>query len=111
MTRPEVPAALRGAVAITIGSSRDAPSKAAAAEFAASWHGIVLAVVDWPEEAASWLRHARRFTRGGPDAWVVVADGLGWARMVDRLARSTGWDPARTHRLFLPRRRGLHLAG
>ncbi|MEU7853436.1 Ada metal-binding domain-containing protein [Nonomuraea sp. NPDC049141] len=60
------------------------------------WQGTVLAIVDWPEEAASWLRQARRFAAGPPDAWVVAGAPLGWARMSERLHQSTDWDPGRT---------------
>jgi hypothetical protein len=54
-------------------------------------------VIDWPEQAASWLRQASRFTVSTPDVWIVlVADaGIGWLRMRERL-RDTDWDPDRT---------------
>ncbi|MEU6744355.1 hypothetical protein [Streptosporangium sandarakinum] len=81
---------------VTVGHGRDAVSAAAAAAFADAWEGEILAVVDWPEEAASWLRPARRFTAGSPDAWVVAGVPLGWAQMSRRLRHSTGWRPART---------------
>ncbi|MGW3008621.1 hypothetical protein ACWC9R_07240 [Streptomyces sp. NPDC001219] len=85
---------------VVVGHSRDAASRASAAAFTDAWCGIgrqpVLAVVDWPESAASWLRAARRFTAGEPDAWVVAAAPLGWAQMSRRLRHSTDWDPART---------------
>ncbi|WP_049576709.1 hypothetical protein [Nonomuraea sp. SBT364] len=64
--------------------------------FLSSWPGTVLAVVDWPEEAASWLRQATRFAAGPPDAWVVAGPPPGWARMACRLRQSTAWDPGRT---------------
>ncbi len=80
---------------IVIGHGRDAAPVAEA--FARAWPGIVLDVVSWPEEAASWLRQARRFTAGEPDAWVVAGAPRGWAGMSERLRRSTGWDPARTY--------------
>ncbi|GAA2673692.1 hypothetical protein [Streptomyces lunalinharesii] len=86
--------------ALTIGHSRDDASAAAAAAFAEAWRaagGTILALVDWPELAASWLRPARRFTAGEPDAWVVAAAPLGWAQMSRRLRRSTAWDPSRTY--------------
>ncbi|MFG2176901.1 hypothetical protein ACGFMO_37005 [Streptomyces niveus] len=54
---------------VAVGHSRDEASRAFAAAFADAWTargGAVLAVVDWPESAAPWLRH------------------------------STAWDPART---------------
>ncbi|MGW0478000.1 hypothetical protein [Nonomuraea sp. NPDC003214] len=77
---------------VVVGHGRGASVDA----FLAIWPGTVLAVVDWPEEAASWLRQARRFAAGPPDAWVVAGPPLGWARMAARLRQSTGWDPART---------------
>ncbi|MFF5212691.1 hypothetical protein [Streptosporangium sp. NPDC000396] len=87
---------------ITIGHGRDTVFRDAAWAFARSWEsagGNVLAVVDWPEEAASWLRPARRFAAGDPDAWVVTGAALGWAQMSRRLRHSTGWDPRRTYGL------------
>ncbi|MFC4114941.1 Ada metal-binding domain-containing protein [Nonomuraea zeae] len=85
----------RRARAVVIGHGRAAANVAQA--FAAAWPGTVLAVVGWPEEAASWLRQARRFATGEPDAWVVAGAPLGWARMSERLRLSTDWDPARTY--------------
>ncbi|MFF2953433.1 hypothetical protein ACFVVU_19040 [Kitasatospora sp. NPDC057965] len=89
--------------AVVIGHGRDEASVAAARAFARvlaerrrACGGSVLDVVDWPEEAASWLRQARRFTAPAPDAWVVAAGPRGWAGMSRRLRRSTDWDPART---------------
>ncbi|MEW1750691.1 hypothetical protein [Streptomyces angustmyceticus] len=86
---------------VVVGHSRDAASRSAAAAFIDSWRGLgrppVLAVIDWPESAASWLRAARRFTADEPDAWVVAAAPLGWAQMSRRLRHSTEWDPGRTY--------------
>jgi Periplasmic binding protein len=85
--------------AVTIGHGRDPASRAAAAAFEVAWveaGGEVLATVDWPEEAASWLRAARRFAAGEPDAWVVAGAPLGWAQLSRRLRHSTDWDPGRT---------------
>ncbi|WP_395297956.1 hypothetical protein ACF9IK_34250 [Kitasatospora hibisci] len=94
---------------VVLGHSRDGASRTAAEAFAEAWceqegredgdasaGDAVLAVVDWPEQAASWLRPARRFTGPAPDAWVVAAAPLGWAQLARRLAQSTDWDPART---------------
>ncbi|WP_246609098.1 Ada metal-binding domain-containing protein [Nonomuraea rhizosphaerae] len=83
---------------VVVGHGRDAAPTARA--FAEAWEGdgrTVLAMVDWPEEAASWLRQARRFAAGDPDAWVVAGAPAGWARMGERLRLSTGWDPGRTY--------------
>ncbi|MFH9294104.1 ABC transporter substrate-binding protein [Streptomyces sp. NPDC017520] len=85
---------------ITVGHSRDEPSRAAADAFTAAWEargGTVLAVVDWPESAASWLRPATRLTAAQPDAWVMAAAPLGFAQLARRLRHSTGWDPARSY--------------
>lgn len=90
---------LDGARVVTVGHSRDAASREAAAAFAAAWRAAgreIAAVVDWPEEAASWLRPARRLTADAPDAWAVAAAPRGWAQLVRRLRHGTGWDPART---------------
>ncbi|WP_260640473.1 hypothetical protein [Streptomyces angustmyceticus] len=86
---------------VVVGHSRDSASRSAAAAFVEAWRGLgrppVLAVIDWPESAASWLRAARRFTADEPDAWVVAAAPLGWAQMSRRLRHSTDWDPGRTY--------------
>ncbi|MFI9051527.1 ABC transporter substrate-binding protein [Streptomyces sp. NPDC053427] len=84
---------------VTIGHSRDAASRAAADAFTAAWQargGTVLAAVDWPESAASWLRPAKRLTAEQPDAWVIAAAPIGFAQLARRLRHSTDWDPART---------------
>ncbi|WP_254886001.1 hypothetical protein [Streptomyces sp. NA02950] len=84
---------------VAVGHSRDTASRAAATAFGTAWQelgGEVVAVVDWPETAASWLRPARRLTAPAPDTWVVAAAPLGWIRMSRRLRHSTDWDPART---------------
>ncbi|MFB7333163.1 hypothetical protein FNH09_27590 [Streptomyces adustus] len=84
---------------IALGHGRDTASKEAATAFADAWHGsggLLAAVVDWPEDAASWLRQARRLTRPAPDAWVVAAASVGWVQLSRRLRHSTDWDPRRT---------------
>jgi hypothetical protein len=80
---------------VVVGHGRGAGRLARA--FVEAWEGMVLAVVDWPEEAASWLRQARRFAAGAPDAWVVAGAAPGWAGMSERLRISTDWDPRRTY--------------
>ncbi|MFI0816009.1 ABC transporter substrate-binding protein [Streptomyces sp. NPDC021098] len=84
---------------VAIGHSRDTASRAAAEAFEAAWKaggGKVLARVDWPESAASWLRPARRLTAEEPGAWVMAAAPVGFAQLARRLRHSTDWDPART---------------
>ncbi|MFJ2775896.1 hypothetical protein [Kitasatospora sp. NPDC087315] len=80
---------------VTVGHSRDDASRAAARAFTEAWLDLpgrsVLAVVDWPEQAASWLRPARRLTAPAPDAWVLAAAPLGWAQLARRLGREPGW--------------------
>jgi hypothetical protein len=56
----------------------------------------VLAVVNWPAVAASWLRPARRLVSGGPDAWVLADTPAGCAPLLRRLADQPGWTPHRT---------------
>ncbi|NJP65515.1 hypothetical protein [Streptomyces spiramenti] len=85
--------------AVTVGHSRDDASRTAAQAFHTAWTargGHVLAVVHWPERAASWLRPARRLTAETPDSWVIAAAPLGFAQLARRLRDSTGFDPART---------------
>ncbi len=85
--------------AVAVGRARFAASAAAAAAFADAWGaagGEVAAVVDWPEQAASWLRPARRLTACSPDAWVIAGTARGWAQLSRRLRLSTDWDPRRT---------------
>lgn len=85
---------------VAIGHSRDAASVATADAFATAWQdrgGLVLATVDWPETAASWLRPARRLAAQSPDAWVIAAVPLGWVQLARRLwSDAAGWDPARS---------------
>lgn len=85
---------------VVVGHGRDGASVSAAEAFAEAWEargGTVIAVVDWPETAASWLRAARRLTAQMPDAWVVAAAPLGFVQLARRLRRSTDWDPSRTY--------------
>jgi hypothetical protein len=100
---------------VTVGHSRDDASRAAAQAFADAWRargGSVLAVANWPEQAASWLRPAQRFTAQPPDAWVVAAAPLGWVQMARRLRHSTTWAPGRTFAFAsLAEPRAIALAG
>ncbi len=85
--------------AISVGHARDDASRSAANAIVRAWAdhgGEVLGVVDWSEDAASWLRPARRLVAGAPDAWIVAASPLGWTQMGRRLRHSTDWDPGRT---------------
>ncbi|WP_433656466.1 hypothetical protein ACQPW1_34995 [Nocardia sp. CA-128927] len=84
---------------VSIGHSRDANSVAAAEAFASAWRERghrVSAVVDWPEDAASWLRQAQRLTAGAPDAWVIAAAVEGFVQLSRRLVHSTHWTARRT---------------
>lgn len=86
-------------VSVVIGSAADAVSRLNATRLGAAWAargGLVLDTVAWPETAASWLRHARRFTAPEPDAWLVTAAPAGWIGMGRRLVHSTNWSPQRT---------------
>lgn len=88
-----------GAVSVAIGSGRDRRSRTAAEQFAESWQaggGCVVAVVDWPEDAASWLRQATRLTTANPDLWILGGPVVGFAQQIRRLAWSTAWVPRRT---------------
>jgi hypothetical protein len=88
-----------GAGAIAIGHGRHPASAAAAAALAAAWTagpGEVVAVVDWPAVAASWLRPAQRLTAAQPDAWVLADTPAGSAQLASRLAEQPTWTPART---------------
>ncbi|WP_327392272.1 ABC transporter substrate-binding protein [Streptomyces sp. NBC_01186] len=90
---------LSGAETVTVGRGRDGASRTAAEAFATAWQargGTVLATVDWPETAASWLRPARRLTAPSPDAWVLAAAPRGFIQLARRLHHSTPWDPTRT---------------
>jgi hypothetical protein len=89
----------RDARTIAIGRGRSAPAAATAAAFARRWEAggrIVLDIVTWPEEAASWLRQATRFAAADPDLWVMTGPAGGWAQMTRRLLWSTPWQPGRT---------------
>jgi hypothetical protein len=88
-----------GAGAIAIGHGRHPASAEAAVALAAAWTagpGEVVAVVDWPAVAASWLRPARRLNASQPDAWVLADTPAGFAQLAGRLAEQTSWTPART---------------
>jgi hypothetical protein len=90
---------------ITIGHGRDSASREAAHTLAQLWEtkggsegsgGFVLDIVDWPEEAASWLRPATRLTEGSPDAWVITGALLGCVQVCRRLYKDTNWDAQKT---------------
>lgn len=88
-----------GARTVVVGHGRDDASCASAARFARHWEGddrVVLEQVSWPEEAASWLRQARRLVDPEPDLWILGGAAAGLAQMTRRLAWSTPWEPRRT---------------
>jgi hypothetical protein len=89
----------RGARSLAIGCGRSAATARAVTAFTRRWEasgGILLDVVTWPEEAASWLRPATRFAAVDPDLWVMAGAPRGWAQMTRRLLWSTPWQPGRT---------------
>ncbi|MYU24804.1 hypothetical protein [Streptomyces sp. SID8352] len=104
VTRAEVAALVRLALArrartIAIGSGRTPRALETTRLIASAWEragGIALATVTWPETAASWLRHASRFTDADPDLWMMTGPATGWAQMTRRLLWSTPWRPERT---------------
>jgi hypothetical protein len=97
---------LRGikAHSISIGHGRDLASVEAAHALADAWTSTgdltqpacVLRIVDWPENAASWLRPAQRLVATVPDAWVIADTPAGFAQLARRLAEQPDWSPART---------------
>jgi hypothetical protein len=85
---------------VTVGHGREGRSAAIVESFVAAWQeagGMIAAIVDWPQDAASWLRPAQRLVRDAPDAWVVASDPAAFARVARRLRSMSGWDPARTY--------------
>ncbi len=89
----------RHAQRVTLGHGRSATAVRTMAAFTRRWEargGIVLDVVTWPEEAASWLRQATRFAAADPDLWIMAGTARGWAQMTRRLLWSTPWQPGRT---------------
>lgn len=56
----------------------------------------MLAVVDWPAAAASWLRPAQRLAGSQPDAWILADTPAGCAQLARRLTGQPGWTPGRT---------------
>jgi hypothetical protein len=89
----------RGARILTLGHGRTPPASRTASRIARHWEaagGVVATVVSWPQTAASWLRHADRFTAAEPDLWIMTGPAAGWIQMARRLLWSTPWQPART---------------
>lgn len=84
---------------ITIGHGRHCTSIAAAAAINAAWTGpgeSVEQIVSWPQDAASWLRPARRIAAGDCDAWVIADTPAGFAQLSRRLAHENRWSPPQT---------------
>ena len=80
---------------IAIGHGRHTVSAGAADALAAAWTagaGQVLAVVDWPAAAASWLRPAQRLAGSQPDAWILADTPAGCAQLTGQ----PGWTAGRT---------------
>src|ERR1700686_4866698 len=85
---------------IAIGHGRHTASAGAADALAVAWTagaGQVLAVVDWPAAAASWLRPAQRLADNQPDAWILADPPAGCAQLASRLTGQPGWTPSRTY--------------
>lgn len=99
-----------GIISISVGHGRQESARHEAVQLIETWQlltdwikpsgGIVIQVVDWPEEAASWLRQAKRFAAGNPDVWVVLGSFLSWQQMCKRLAHELNWKPERCFGLF-----------
>ncbi len=88
-----------GARTVAIGHGRHPASVAATAALAERWPGdgrAVLIVLDWPVDAASWLRPARRLAAADADAVVMADTPAGCAQLGARLAEQPSWSPART---------------
>jgi hypothetical protein len=84
---------------INIGHGRHCTSIAAAAAINATWTGpdeSVEQIVSWPQDAASWLRPARRIAAGECDAWVIADTPAGFAQLSRRLAHGKRWSPPQT---------------
>ena len=96
---PDAPPHSR-AETIAIGHGRHTASAGAADALAAAWTagaGQVLAVVDWPAAAASWLRPAQRLGRQpARRAWILADTPAGCAQLASRLTGQPGWTPGRT---------------
>ncbi len=97
---------LRGikAHSISIGHGREPACVQAASALAEAWSTAgdptrppcVLRIVDWPANAASWLRPAQRLVASCPDAWVIADTPTGFAQLARRLAEQPEWSPTRT---------------
>jgi alkylated DNA repair protein (DNA oxidative demethylase) len=94
-----------GARLVAVGHGRDERSRRAGQRFSAAWHGgrdwegadrELAITVDWPSEAASWLKPARRLGDPAVDAWVVADTAQGLAKMSARLRDTAEWSPRRT---------------
>ena len=88
----------RDASTVTIGHGRSAAATAAASAFAHRWEAqgrIVLDVVTWPEEAASWLRRSTSWEPGRTIAFAALgterAVGLVGADNLPGLTGATAW--------------------
>ena len=89
-----------GARTVAVAHGRQPGSVAAARAFEEAWAdagNTVVAVVDYPERAASWLRAARRLTEADPDAYVAADTPSGFARLARRLAEQSHWEARKTY--------------
>ncbi len=88
-----------GASTIAIGHGRHTTSRETAIAVSDAWRGLgrtVLGTVDWPADAASWLKSARRLVSTHPDAWVIIDNPAGCAQLAIRLAEQENWTATRT---------------
>lgn len=90
-----------GVDTVTIGHGRCLASRDTAQALADAWSNTgrtVLALVDCPERAASWLKPARQLVQTHPDVWVIVDNLAGYAQVAERLKDREDWTPSRTFR-------------
>ncbi len=62
--------------------------------------GFVLSVVDYPEEAASWLRQAQKLAGTNPDIYVLIGYGNGLEKLLNRLSQEANFRKEDTFVLY-----------
>jgi hypothetical protein len=89
-----------GVRSISVGHGRHCTSRAAAAAMITAWisgGGDLGRIVNWPQEAASWLRPARDLVADPVGAWVIADNPGGFAQLIQRLEREPRWSSCRTY--------------